>query len=128
MGILGTATVIRGKGACELFVNGIRDEEVRRINELHTKEMEIVMNELKKTKDRVRMMPIDSYKRSRFASKMIDLRLGNVGRPSPFQKFKETVVFVWACIWVAGCKLGLCGYWDDEENKEFRRELSRRRK
>lgn len=123
MGILGTATVIRGKGACELFVNGIRDEEVHRINELHNKEIETVKNELKKAKNRMAMMPAEIHEKGYTANKLVKLRFGEFDRPSVFRRLLNMIELAWAYTWVYGVKHNVWGYWDEAENECIRREL-----
>lgn len=127
MGILGTATIIRGKGACELFVNGIRDEEVRRINELHTKEIETVKNELKKAKNRMAMMPAEIHEKGHTANKLVKLRFGEFERPSVLRRLLNAIELAWAYTWVYGVKYGVFGYWNEEEDVRIRRELNRRK-
>lgn len=117
MNTLATVTVIRGKGECDLIINDIRDKEVHRINELHAEEMELVKNELKRTKDCMTMMPVTIYKKERLAGEFIKLRFGEFAKPSVLRRIRDGIEFVWACIWYCGLKLGLWGYWDDEEDE-----------
>lgn len=111
------ATVIRGNGACGLFVNGIANAEVMRNNELHTKELEIVMSELKNIKKRMTDVPAGICRAERLARNLASLRL-NAARPcSLFRRIREGVVFIWGCIWYYGLKLGLWEYVGDEEDE-----------
>ena len=126
MNTLGTFTIIRGKGACNVMVNGELNKEVARINELHEEEMMNVKKELKQTKDRMRRIPIDIFEQERRAKRMINLRYPLYGRWNVFHAIKESIVCIWACIWTLGIRHGVWGYWDDEEQAEAMKAFGRR--
>ena len=44
MNMIASATVIRGKGECEAYMNGVVMKEMKRLNETHAAEMAVVKN------------------------------------------------------------------------------------
>jgi len=115
---IAAATVIRGKGACSVFVNGIADEEVEKNNELHAKELETVMNELKAVKKRMNNVPADICRAERLARNLAGLRLDAAKPRGIFRRIREGIGFIWACVWCYGLKFGLWEYVGDEEDEE----------
>ena len=106
MKMIATTTVIRGNGACKVFVDGIMNEEIEKMNERHKKEMEAVCNELEATKSHLNR----SLKRD-----LAPIRAMVARRSGLLYKIREKIEFVWGCIWYYGLRFKLWGYWDDSE-------------
>lgn len=100
MGIIATTTVIRGKGACKVFMDGIMNEEIEKMNEQHKKELETVRNELEATK---------SHLNRALKKDLAPIRAMVARRSRPFQRVLEKIEFVWGCIWYYGLRFRLWG-------------------
>ena len=89
MNMIASTTVIRGKGQCEAYMNGIVMEEMRKQNDRHAVEMAAV----RASRDRLADGLIESYKR--------------VQRESWLHRIKEKIEIAWCvffgmlldCVW-----------------------------
>lgn len=87
---LATTTVIRGNGACEVYMDGLLNEEIKKLNERHEKELsekEVKLQVTKNQRDDLR------YK------DLIALR-AMVAKPmSIAARLRERLVIIWCQIW-----------------------------
>ena len=98
MNRVAAATVIKGNGKCEVFMNGVVMKEMKRLNEQHDAEM------------RSKNFELDTVRRSRDMLRADNLKT-RVEKRSRWQCIKESicekVLVVWACIFLAALKLKL---------------------
>ena len=101
---IATATVIRGNGACEAYINDIVNKEIMKMNEQH--EMELSRRESE-------MEAIRNHRDKLLADKMVSL---TKHKKSKFKRFwkrvKDSLELAWCRIWIMGCILGLWTYDD----------------
>ena len=106
MKMLATTTVIRGKGACEAYMNGIMNAEIEKMNELHRQEMEAVINELQSKTNRENDL---------LAEKLPKIRAYTSKRSGVFSDVLDKFEVAWAFVWYMGLKFKL---WCDDRNSD----------
>lgn len=105
---IATVTVIRGNGACEIFMDGIMREEIEKVNkeieemkERHNQELVTIESELEATRGH----------RNKLLSRKLDiLRAGNARNVSWLARLKERIVIIWCQIYGIGVELKLWDY------------------
>ena len=107
MNVIATTTVIRGNGACEAFMNGIVNEEIKKMNERHERELMTLSNELEATKNKEKQL---------LAEKLPMVRALAAKRYRPLSEVREKLEVAWAVVWYLGMKFGLWN--DDGKNTE----------
>lgn len=106
MKMLATTTVIRGNGACEAYMNGIMNEEIKKMNELHRQEMEAVINELQSKTNRENDL---------LAEKLPKIRAYTAKRSGRIYDIRDKLEVAWAFVWYMGLKFKL---WCDDRNSD----------
>ena len=89
MNMIASATVIRGKGKCEAFINGIAMKEMKQQNERHAAEMAVVTH----SRNRLLADRIEALKPAR--------------RESWAHRAKERIVTAWAVLFALLLELKL---------------------
>lgn len=101
MKVLATTTVIRGKGACEAYVNGLANEEMKKMQERYENELSNKEAELQATKnnrDDLRHKDLTEV-RAMFAKPI-----------SIVERVRERLVIIWCQIYGIGEELKLWSY------------------
>lgn len=98
MNMIASATVIRGKGQCEAYMNGIVMSEMKRQNERHAAEMAVV-----------------TAHRNRLLTDRIEA-MKPVQRESWFHKVKECVETAWCVFFALLLELHLIEEVEDFDN------------
>lgn len=101
MKMLATATVIRGNGACEAYMNGIMNEEIKKMTERYERKIEALSNELNATKNTEKRL---------FAEKLPMVHACTAKCCSPFSDIREKLEVAWAFVWYMGEKAKLWSY------------------
>ena len=96
-----SVTVIRGTGACDVFVNDILQEEFKRQNEMWAKEMTIVKAELQATK---------GHLNKELAKKLEKVKKITDEVQASRNSIKEYVIWIWGTIYYYSEKWGLVKY------------------
>lgn len=107
MNVIATTTVIRGNGACEAFMNGIVNEEIKKMNERHEQELMTLSNRLESA---------ENGRNNRLAARLPMIRAMTAKRYKPLGGVREKIEVAWACIWALGMEAGLWG--NDEEETD----------
>ena len=102
MNRVATTTVIRGNGGCEVYINGIVKEEVKKLNERY----KIKEAELMAAKDHCNRL---------LSHNLNTLEVYNVKKKSIFTRIVEGIGIIWCKIWGFGVVIGLWDYIGDEE-------------
>ena len=92
MKMIASTTVIRGNGACKVFMDGIMNEEVEKMKEQHEREIMALTNELNATKNKETQLLTD--------------RLPMI---------RDKIEVAWAFLWWLGTRGRL---WYDDNNRE----------
>lgn len=105
MNRIAAVTVIRGAGACEVYMNGIVQEEIEKMKERHNKEMRAKEAELEATKNRLN---------DTLSDRLGVIRAGNAKRVSTLARIREKIEILWCQFWGMGYEFG---WWtcDDDE-------------
>lgn len=104
MKMIASTTVIRGNGACKVFVDGIMNEEVEKMKEQHEREIRALTNELNATKETEKRL---------YAEKLPSVQEYTNKRYGLLSDIRDKLEVAWAFIWWLGTKRGL--WYDDEE-------------
>lgn len=97
MNRVATATIIRGNGECQAYINGVVMKEMKRLNERHAAEM------------RSKQFELDSVRkhRNRLLASKLD---GGYDNRSKWQRFKdrvrEKVCVAWAVVFAMALEFG----------------------
>lgn len=107
---LATMTVIRGNGECEAIVNGVVAQEMRRMQEMHKKEMDTLDAQLKQI----------TARRDKLLAENMHVR--NIPKKTPlFIRIKDKIADIYALsvatIIVLGERLELWEYICDDEER-----------
>ena len=93
MKMLASATIIRGNGACEMFMNGLKDEEIEKMKEQYENELSAVKAELESTKN----------KRNELLTNRLPTMKAVLAKPtSIIERFRERIVITWCQIYGIG--------------------------
>lgn len=90
MNRIATTTIIRGNGACEIYMNGIVKEEIRKINEQHAMEM--------RTKD-AELQAARAHRNKLLADNLEAARARNCHRKTVFSRIRKLCLVAWAIVW-----------------------------
>lgn len=108
MKLLATTTIIRGNGACKMFMDGIANEEIEKVNEElkkmkenYEKELSAKEAELEATKNHLNDV---------LTEKSTELRAMLVKPVSFVERIRERIVIIWCQIWGMGEALNLWSY------------------
>ena len=96
--MIATATVIRGKGACKIFMDGIVNDEVAKMSERYERKIEALTNELTATKNKETTL---------LAEKLPMIRACTAKRYGPFNNVRDKLEVAWAFVWYMGKKFKL---------------------
>lgn len=100
MRILATTTVIRGNGACEAYMNGLLNEEVKKMKEHYEKALSVTEAELEAAKGH----------RDDLLYKHLAEVKAMVAKPtSIFKRIHERIEIAWCMFWYFGKVLKLWG-------------------
>ena len=86
MNRVATATVIRGTGECEVYLNDVVNKEIAKMKEQHKLELAKIDEELKATKN---------HRNKLLADRLAVIKADREERPSLFTKVRENVENVW---------------------------------
>lgn len=99
------ATVIRADGACDIFVNGILNEEIRRINLEHENEVKMMLNKLADAEKQH-----DDF----LAYRVAFIRQNMAESVSRLDIFREKLETAWCKLYGLGEVLGMWVYEHDD--------------
>lgn len=102
MNVIATTTVIRGNGACKVFMDGIMNKEIEKMSERYERQIEALSNELAATKNKENKL---------LAEKMPVLRACIAKPCAPFSAVRNKLEVAWALVWYLGTEVGL---WHDD--------------
>lgn len=105
MKMIATTTVIRGNGACKVFMNGIVNDEIEKVNERYERKIMALSNELEATKNKETQL---------LTEKLLMIRPYTAKRCGVLSDIREKIEVAWAFVWYMGKKFKL---WTDEENE-----------
>ena len=106
MKMIASTTVIRGNGACKVFMDGIMNEEVEKMKEQHEREIMALTNELNATKNKETQLLTD---------RLPMIRACTAKRCGVFSTIRDKIEVVWAFLWWLGTRGRL---WYDDNNRE----------
>lgn len=86
MNRVATATVIRGTGECEVYLNDVVNKEIAKMNEQHKLELTKIDEELKATK---------KHRDKLLADRLAVIKADREERPSLFTKVRENLENAW---------------------------------
>lgn len=99
--MLATTTVIRGNGACKVFMDGIMNEEVEKMTERYEKELSAKEAELQATKN---------HRNDLLYRTLAEVRAMLAKPVSIIERIRERLVIIWCQIWGIGEALNLWSY------------------
>lgn len=98
MNRIAACTVIRGSGACQAFMDGIKDEEMERQNAMNRRELAIVKAELDARRGNENRL---------LADRQMAMRATLAKRHGLFWRIKDRVEYVWCVLWALMLEWGL---------------------
>lgn len=105
MKMIAAATVIRGTGECEAFMNSIVNEEMRRLNEQHRRETDAMREEMGAAK---------GHRDELLTQRLSQVRAKTARRNGRMHRIREALSMAWAMFWAIGGEIGLWTWEDDE--------------
>ena len=105
MKILATTTVIRGTGACEVFMNDVLNKEIAKMNENHNAKIREMWSELQAS---------NNHRNDLLANRLEIVRAALAKPTSTISRIKEWFEITWCKFW------GLCevaGLWKHGSHK-----------
>lgn len=106
MKMIASTTVIRGNGACKVFMDGIMNEEVEKMKEQHEREIMALTNELAATKKTEKRL---------YAEKLPSVQEYTNKRYGLLSDIRDKIEVAWAFLWWLGTRGRL---WYDDNNWE----------
>ena len=104
MKMIAAATVIRGEGECEVYMNHIVNEEMRRLNEQHRRERDAMREEMGAAKE---------HRDELLTDRLVQVRARTARRHGRIYRLREALANAWAMLWAIGGEIGLWT-WEDE--------------
>ena len=105
MKMLATTTIIRGTGACEVFINDVLNKEIERMNKEHNERVQALANRLQAAED---------HRDDLLTDRLAVVRACNAKSAKPFAAFRERAEILWCQLWGIGEALGLWVYEHDD--------------
>ena len=90
---IGTATVIRGNGACKVYVDGVMNSEIEKMSEEYKRMIEALENELEATKGNESRL---------LTEKLPMIRACSARRYGLVNDIRESLEMAYAFIWCLG--------------------------
>lgn len=105
---IAATTVIKGAGACQVYMDGVVSEEIKRLNEMHARELET-------WREKVKACQAHENKLLAERLKAVDKMVNPFGIRRIYRAVVDRIQVVWAMLWVANWRLGR---WICEVRKE----------
>lgn len=105
MKMLATTTIIRGNGACKVFMDGVMNDEVAKMSERYERKIEALTNELTATKNKETTL---------LTEKLPMIRACTAKRTGIINHIREKLEVAWAFVWWLGNK---CNLWFEERGE-----------
>lgn len=105
MKMIAAATVIRGQGECEAFMNNIVNAEMHRLNEQHRRETEAIREEMSAAKE---------HRDELLNQRLSQVRAKTARRNGRMHRIREAISMAWAMFWAIGGEIGLW-MWEGDE-------------
>lgn len=104
---LATATIIRGTGECEAYLNGIVNDEIAKMRAKYERELAEKDDEIRRLKEEYerKLAIVSAYKNQLVAEKMETTEMLNSDNRSVGYWMVDTFQLMWAAIWSGVRKL-----------------------
>lgn len=99
-------TVIRGEGNCEAIMQGIVNEEMKKMNERHAKELSALRAELEATKNKEKQL---------LGDRMAVIKASNAKPVQLSKRIIEAVETAWCVLWAIVHEWKLWEWIDEED-------------
>lgn len=104
---IAAATVIRGEGACQAYIDGVVNEEVKRLNERHRIETAAVREELS---------AVRGHRNELLTARLTQIKASTARRRGWWRRLRDRLADAWAMFCAITLETGLWE-WDDDDDQ-----------